>query len=209
MTSAGHELDIILAAPDGQDLTAGVTYDTGPQQTPTSAGVLLSHLGSAYLDATGELHRPRDAQTDAGGAAVAFAADYFDFSCGGAGSTSGVLRWNSAVPYSVANLSKDNLVFGKVGAGTTSAPLSTTLTNEGPGPLVSPGGATVTGPSRQSAEVTVDTCAHATLQPGDSCVVTVVARPLELDRLGANLVVPIGRGGPVLKPPSTSRRSSR
>ena len=76
----------------------------------------------------------------------------------------------------LATLSPPSLNFGNQGVGTTSPPQTVTLTNSGGAPLII-SSVTLTGSHPGDFIKTADTCAGATIAPGNSCAMSVAFAP--------------------------------
>ncbi len=73
----------------------------------------------------------------------------------------------------------------------TSASTTVTLTGSGTGPaLVVSGPATISGPDPTSFKVTADHCNGMSLGAGDTCTVSVAAKPQDIGALSGTLVIP-------------------
>ncbi|MEK7755423.1 MAG: SBBP repeat-containing protein, partial [Acidobacteriota bacterium] len=81
-----------------------------------------------------------------------------------------------------------SLSFGNHSVGTTSAPQTVTLTNSGTAPLII-STVTLTGSHPGDFNKTADTCAGATVAPGNTCTMTVTFGPTALGGRSAALTI--------------------
>lgn len=186
---AAHAVDLvtIIRPKTGGALGVG-TFPVTPDPDATHVGfVLSSENGGCVAPGTGTL-QIQEVSLDGMGAPTVFSGTY-DVNCGG-DDVSGEIRFNSTTPYAVAGVTPIEKNLGNADAGSTGPPQAITFTSAGPTPTHFTGPATFGGADADQFVVIDDGCDGQTLDPGESCAVTVAARPDHLGQLLGTLQVP-------------------
>jgi hypothetical protein len=168
-----HTFTALIAPPTGESLAPG-TYPA-----ERFAGVSVARLdifgdGAGCNASTGTL---TILEVSLGVSDVnAFAATYTDQSCDGAPMFFGELRYNSTFDFRAASTSPESFDFGTQTVGTTSAPMTVTIANDG-SQDVTFGSAGLSGSDPLAFAVGTDTCSGATVAATATCTIDVTFHP--------------------------------
>lgn len=185
MPSFGHWWDADIAAPSGQNLAVGQTYDTARLADATHAGLDVFGDGRGCNTSTGSL-TIKELTLDSGGNLAALAAT-FNFSCEGIYPlVAGELRWQSSIGYSAAVATPTSLSFGTATVGLDTAAQPVTLTSRGSDP-VTIGTVSLASDASHAFSISSDTCSAVVLPPGGTCTVSVLAHPTVVTYQSAEL----------------------
>jgi hypothetical protein len=180
-----RSLELYVGSADGATaLTAGSypIVDTGA----AGDARLTIFLDGGYCYAAGGTLNVSDIQVDGvSGTVTAFAGDYSGVTCDAGSSTlpttlSGVVRYQSTQGYDDVAVTPRSWDWGNQVVNVDAQPRAITFTNYGVDPQTF-GPATIAAvpPSTTNYfHISADDCNARTLQPGDSCWVTVVAHPV-------------------------------
>jgi len=183
---------VTLAPPIGGDLLAGTTYATDESgNSTTNAYFAFRAPGSNCMSRQGSL-TIYEITRDESGAITTLAAAWDRVCEWDTSVVRGEIRWHSAVGFAGIRTSgvpaKGTTAFPTMPEHVTSAPLTVTYASSGSEP-VAVKAPTLLGPDSGSFAITGSTCAGQALTFGETCTVSVVARPLRTGWHDADLVL--------------------
>ncbi|MER7889293.1 choice-of-anchor D domain-containing protein [Micromonospora sp. NPDC094482] len=175
---AGDSWTFRLAPPSGESWTVGTTYElTGVEHAPDFAFVDVAHNGATCDEVPGYLS-VQDATRDAGTGALTGFAAFYVISCGtNRHDLFGEIRWNSNVGFVAAGTDTMSHNFGDRVVGGPAASKTITVRSMGSDPVEY---GTASFDTSGGYSITADTCSGTTRAAGETCTVTVSAKPTKL-----------------------------
>ncbi|MBB5870100.1 hypothetical protein F4553_003479 [Allocatelliglobosispora scoriae] len=179
--SSAPFLMAVISPPTGSTLTTG-TYQGLRSPDATHAGVDVT-AGTGCNESTGSM-TVHEISRDAGTNAITSVAISYQTSCS---DLRGELRWHSTYGFQAVSISPQSLVWDSVNVG-ESADRTVTITSMGTEPFVF-GVSHIVGADAASFSLPGSVCFIVTLNYGESCSITVRAKPLKIGAQSASLVI--------------------
>ncbi|GAA5189556.1 hypothetical protein GCM10023322_42650 [Rugosimonospora acidiphila] len=188
VTGGPLSVDAPILPPTGGTLGVG-SYQTAATADADHAMFGLG-VGSHGCDQEDGTLNITEYTVDDSGAVTALAATYSVDCDAEVLPVTGEIRWHSTKDYVAATQTPTNgFAFGNLDLGQTSAPKTVTVTATGSQPVHFQT-ASLGGKSGASFSLGADTCSNATLSYGDTCTVTITAKPVASGALQTDLVIP-------------------
>jgi hypothetical protein len=186
------------APPTGADFVVGNRYETAATADETRVGLSVSGEGRGCGTSGGWLVVKDLVREPDTGTITTFAASY-GYTCNTAlASNTGEFRYNSSIGYSGATLNPDYLDYSYSEISPDGPQKTFTVTAGGVEPTTFEQAQLIGAHPRDFAVVT-DGCAGKTLNPGQTCPMTVKTTPRQTGSRTASLLLPTGGGaGPTI-----------
>jgi hypothetical protein len=183
-----HNWRVDVSPPLGLGWALG-TYPTARDPDATHAMLDLSGDGRGCNSSAGTITVEEVTNDPSTHALTALALSYQDMCTPvDTAPVSGELRWHSTVDYVAAGV-PDTFYFGNQGTGVSGVPHVFTVRSDGTSPLIL-GAVNLGGGTPSAFSLTNDGCSGQTIQPGQTCSVTVVPHPASLNLFNALLQIP-------------------
>ncbi|MEH1124684.1 choice-of-anchor D domain-containing protein [Micromonospora sp. CPCC 206061] len=197
-SASGNSWGMSIIPPTGAQFAVGTRYDASWPADGSHAGLNLGGEGRGCGTADGWItikELVRDTDTNA---VTSFAASY-GLRCDTAlAANTGEIRYNSTLGYSGVTLNPDSLSYG-YSELTPDGPQKTVTVTAGGSDSTTFDQAQLIGAHPRDFAVVTDGCAGKTLNPGQTCSVTVKTTPRQTGSRTASVLLPTGDGaGPTI-----------